>query len=197
MGACWGHFVVRFSLGFVKPSAPAAPVWNPADKSSNITLSNGNRTATLSSVGFCSVRATSSKSSGKWFFEAVYGTTNGVLIGLSSSALNVTNQYAGQIANSVGYQQSGDVFIGDSKVASYSTYTTGAAIGVAIDFSAGKVWFGLNGSWNGDPATNSGGISFSPSAAMFPTFSPANTGISSTLRVPTSFTVPSGFTAWQ
>lgn len=170
--------------------------WNPADKAATISLSNGDRTATLASGSWCTARATSSRNSGKWFFESVV-TGGGMMTGVTSAALNVSSQYVGAISNSISYQQNGNVIRSDSVLVAYPTYGIGAAIGVAIDFDSGKIWFGLNGSWVGDPATTSGGLAYSPSAPQFPGFSTAIPGQSSTLRPPTSFAVPSGFLPWQ
>src|SRR4051812_31449724 len=55
-----------------QPSPTLATVtWNPADHYANLTLSNSNKTATgLTGVNAAQCcRATSSKTSGKWYFE--------------------------------------------------------------------------------------------------------------------------------
>jgi len=50
--------------------------WNPSDKSANITLSNGNLTATWTSwATYNEARTTIGKSSGKWYWESKHSDT--------------------------------------------------------------------------------------------------------------------------
>lgn len=50
--------------------------WNPSDKSANVTLSNGNLTATITAnTAFYGARATIGKSSGKWYWEQTVSDT--------------------------------------------------------------------------------------------------------------------------
>ena len=48
--------------------------WNPSDKGTNITLSNGNLTVAKGNAGWESVRATIGVSSGKWYWEVTANT---------------------------------------------------------------------------------------------------------------------------
>lgn len=174
-----------------------APSWNPADKASSITLSNDNRTATGSvSSAFRSVRSTASASTGKWFFEILVTFTSNAYVGMASSALLLDSQFIGQATDSAGFGSNGAWWQNGSSTSGNPMYASGDVIGVAIDFSAGKIWFGKNGTWTGDPATNTGGVSYSPGATQFPGYSTYTFGDSGTLRVPTTFALPSGFTAF-
>ena len=79
-----------------------ALTWNPDDKNANITLSNGDLTATAVGTSHKSIRATESKSSGKWYWEytITVGGTQYHGIGLSTAALN---SYCGSSSYSWGY----------------------------------------------------------------------------------------------
>lgn len=105
---------------------------NPSDKDTNIVLSNGNLTASLTaSIGALTgvdVRATDTFASGYWevtFTTLVTGQAHGVGIGFSNSS-QVLNHYP-QGPNSVGYFNNGFV----AKV-SGSTTVTGFAQGDVV-----------------------------------------------------------------
>ena len=152
------------------PSAPGAAVstttWNPADCNANLTLSGGNRIATMNNAvnNFYSVRSIASHSTGKYYYEITCNTlTNpsGTTVGFANSTWPLTD-FGGQDNNSVGWYGLGNLFPGGPSIA---TYTTGSLLGVAIDFGNQKFWGRLNGGlWNlsgtDDPATNTGGFSF-------------------------------------
>jgi hypothetical protein len=88
---------VAQTLGALSQAATAtAPVtWNPSDKNANITLSNGNLTATLpNAVVSVSARATTAETSG--YFETTWGTlvnTGGTVsgIGLANASASLNN----------------------------------------------------------------------------------------------------------
>jgi hypothetical protein len=67
--------------------------WNPSDKGSGITLSNGNKTATGSSGNFKVRGTTSHVSTGKYYFElntiSIVGGQG--FFGLGNSGLNLTD----------------------------------------------------------------------------------------------------------
>src|SRR5665648_273341 len=66
--------------------------WNPLDKGSNVTLSNGNLTL-FASLGWNNgnVRATKGISSGKWYWEIewISGTMH-LMVGIGNSSASLT-----------------------------------------------------------------------------------------------------------
>ena len=131
-------------------SATAAnyATWNPLVPSLSTDLYGGIN-GNLSSTGSPRfVSSTIGMSSGKWYFEVTMGF-NDVTVGIwlppfvsSSSASSQTNyRYYG--VNGTIYTQAG------ATGTTYSTYTTGDVISVALDMDNGKLYFGKNGTWQG------------------------------------------------
>ena len=183
--------------------------WNPSDKSSTVTLSNGNLTATWTGASNnTGVRAAGGALAGKYYFELTTGslisTGEGVATGAApygsspSPAGSAVITYGGTISIN-----------GTSSGVSLGTVSGGTTIGIAVDFTNQMIWFrkAPSGNWNANasynPATNTGGLSISSitssgTVALFPaTFTTA--GASNTLANfgPSGFsgTVPSGFTS--
>jgi hypothetical protein len=144
--------------------------WNPSDKGSGVTLSGSNLVATFGEAFGTheAVRSVASHSSGKFYAEFTATTVVGdSQIGVGDSGFDVTGSpgYLGGSANSLGYSSSGAVFQNNgSTVATYSTYTSGDVIGMAVDFGGQLIWWRVNaGNWNNnamaDPATGANGLS--------------------------------------
>lgn len=175
-------------------------VWNSADKAAGITLSAGDTIAT-GSGGNNSVRGTTSHASntGKFYLEyhsitqpggsGVIGFENGT-VGLTTSSTN------------------GE---GVSPGGSFQGHTVGTPAGhvvcLAIDTAHLTAWIRIDGgNWNGsgtaDPATNTGGVSYSGMSGgttVFPFVWLQNGG---TVTIVTdsslfSFAAPSGFSPWD
>jgi hypothetical protein len=132
------------------------------DKSANITLSNGNLTATAISTAWKSARAVpeAARSFGKWYFEVtVDNNVTATMIGIGLKAASV-DSYVGA-ANGMSYRDSGLRYINASGVAYGDAYGIGDVIGVAYDLDAQLLWFSINGVWqaSGDPANGTNGIS--------------------------------------
>ena len=140
-------------------SSGSSITWNPDDKSSTLVLSNGNLSVlqTASNV-WEAVRSTTSKSSGKWYWETTIDVASGpdtfVGIGTASEILD----YPGITSAGYGYYGSnGDKYNGGAT--SYGvSYTAGDVIGVALDLDNGKIWWSKNGAWQagGNPAAGTG-----------------------------------------
>lgn len=183
-------------------SVSAATTWNPADTSANMTLSNGNLTATSTnfSVG---TRAAAGLNSGKSYFEVTMAngasTADGIGIGLASASLAATLPVgtAGVAPNSI--------FVNGVSVLAFPGITNGSIIGIAVDLTAQLIWFRIapSGNWNNsgtaNPATGTGGVSISSisSGALYPIYQVgAATGHSATANFGASAfsgAVPSGF----
>lgn len=134
--------------------------WSPTDKVGVVNLSNADMTATFVNEAGTNkgLRSSVGYNSGKHYFEvnadALGGgttTTIGLLRSDGSLTFGTANSYrvtqpAGDIevnnvptGGTVGAQSNGDVLM------------------CAFDMTAMKVWFGRNGTWQGDPAAGTGG----------------------------------------
>lgn len=202
-------------VGVVVPSFPAT-TFNPADKSSSITLSGGNRTATRNAVDpvarWVSVRTVVNRSVGKFYYEVFNVNASGaanVSAGFANAGFPVddggTNLLGfDPLGNSVGYADNGSIlFAGALVVATAAWNAVGGRAGIAIDLAGQRMWGRPNGGiWNNsgtaDPATGVGGIIlsgfgpniFAAASALAPTDAlQANFGQSLFVDV-----VPVGFT---
>src|SRR6185437_4230 len=197
--------------------------WNPSDKTSGITLSNTNHTAswTLKQNG---VRSTSSKSTGKFYFEATF-TNGGGGSGFSLPGLGFANALetftsgnggSGVTSNSLGtyINGGGQAYINGSNVSTFaSSYDVSPVTTfIAVDIGSKLLWISQSnksGVWNNsapaNPATGTGGINIS-SLASGPYFiccgcdSNITGGATCTLNAGDSAfvgSIPSGFSAWD
>lgn len=148
--------------------------WNPSDKSNKITLSNGNRT--VSHTGTSShggVRATGSKSSGKWYWEISFGTdpaSSCLYVGIGTSSAPLESQLGGD-AHGYSYKDTdGKKYHLGSGVNYGSTFTAGDIIGVALDLDAGKLWWAKANAWqaSGNPAAGTNEAYNGISGTFFP-----------------------------
>lgn len=190
----------------VSAAVVAYTTLNPADKSANVTLSNGDLTAkTNGTIG--SVRAVTGKSSGKYYIEALVdllSTPQQWGIGFCNSATSlavVIGKDTGQ-ANNFSYLGNGNVVKQNvNQSTSHTDPVTGDLIGMAIDIDAGKAWFRLNGTWQkgGDPAAGTGNVvSFTAGTTMFPAIGARDNNDGATYNFGASAfsgSVPTGFTS--
>lgn len=155
----------------------ATTTWNPSDKAANITLSNGNLTAVANTTGNWNiVRSTTSHSAGKYYIE--YTTTGEqagaghetVGLGIANASQNISTAYLGDTSNNgLALFQDGHFYLNSGSGISLGvSFVTGDTVGTAIDFGNSKIWYRNGaGNWNNDvianqnPATNTGGQSFS------------------------------------
>jgi hypothetical protein len=179
-------------LGSATAGGGTVVTWNASDKGADITLTNGNLTATDNSgSNWELVRATTSKSTGKWYWEIYIdgpGPDLPIMVGIATSATS-TSSYPGSDAFSFGYLGvNGSTYPGSNVYG--SSFGEGYLIGVAWNATDGTLTFYLNGSSQGVAFT---GIS----GSMFPAV-----GIQETRAVTANFghtafayTPPSGYTA--
>lgn len=164
--------------------------WNPADKNSGVTLSNGNLTATSSVTGGL-VRSTISKSSGKWYWEetVVSTLTHEPVVGVANSTANLTLYLGGDINGWGYYGDNGNKYNNNSGVAYGATFVAGDVIGMALDMNAGTLTFYKNGVSQGTAFTGlSGSIFAADGNTNESSVTTANFGATAF-----AFTVPSGF----
>jgi hypothetical protein len=187
--------------------------WNPADaEAGGVTFSNGDLTAARSgAVGgtYSSGRATTSRSSGKRYFEITADNIVSAVdfaLGVATSGANVAT-YLGQAATSWGYYSDGTVYTNDAALTTLSGYPEAGVAGCAIDLDAGQGWFcDETGSYGaGNPAAGTGAhFTFTPSTALFAAYTLFQSGGVNLDQITANFgatafthTVPSGFLGWD
>ena len=190
--------------------------WNPSDAGSGkFTFSNGNLTATSigSTNAWNCARSTTSQTGGKWYFEwtNVEDQANfGQMIGLANATAALSN-FAGADTNGISFQSGGGVYFNNVEVVAGgggNGYGVNAVAGVAVDLTNNLLWAFSpgTGEWNSsltaNPATGTGGVSFSSLGAAFLAVSmnPVDGTESGTLNAgATSFahSLPTGFAAWN
>jgi hypothetical protein len=155
---------------------------DPANLGTNVSLSNGNLTATVSvnTANYVGARSVASHSTGKYYAEVAF-TDSGLNVP-GNFNLGVQNS-SGSMSGFLGYtsdSDSGGMF-GDSGTFYVNSSSKGTGAGawgaapvlsVAFDAGAGLYWYSLNGgNWNNNPAANPdtgvGGFSISPVAGPY------------------------------
>lgn len=146
---------------YMDAAFPVAVTWNPNDKDSAITLSNGNATASTTG-GDAGVRGTISHASGKWYIE--YNNiahTGGLRDSRGFATVGHTlNDQSATLA--IGLGESGGFPGGTTTLGDVNGHT----IQFAIDIDAGRYWVRLDGgTWAGagaspDPATGTSGADY-------------------------------------
>ena len=122
--------------------------WNPLDKNANVTLSNGNLTAAISTG--TNVRSIVGVSTGKWYWEVhIDAGSMPFFVGVVTSSATL-NSHTGADAYGWGYYgYNGDKFHGGSNLGYGAAYRTGDTIGVALDMDSGALTFYKNGASQG------------------------------------------------
>jgi len=186
--------------------------WNPSDAGAGITFSNGNLTVTApSSTPQRSVRGTTSKTTGKWYYESTStGTMGNCLIGIANAAADMTTMaLVGSIVVNVatGYNFNNNNLDGPY----FTAWAINDVCCIAVDLVHLTIWFRKNnGVWNGthtptgDPTNNVGGLDISwlgAGNAAFPmiAFNTTN-ALSETAdfgATSPAYTVPGSFAIWD
>lgn len=187
----------------------AATTWNSADKNASVTLSDSDLTAESAVGSYVCVRSIRSKTWGKLYCEflAVDGANGvGPEIGVATSGASLSN-YVGSSSLSWGFFFGmGDTTAkkqhnGGGTAHGYGYGADGDRLMLALDFNAGKIWFGKNGAWqeSGDPAAGTG-EAFS-NVALVPLFIIASVRTSKVTAnfgaTAFTYTPPTGFQSWD
>jgi len=185
---------VAFLLAFfcLPITALAATTWNPGDIGTNGTLSAGNLDFSQSGTSYVSVRATTGKSSGKWYWEVHWPSagTHSVLVGAALAAAGL-NTFVGNDASGWAYYVSGLKFTNGSSASYGASYSTTDYIGVALDMDNGTIAFYKNCASQGTAYTGITGT-------VYPAVSVENTSETLTgIFLDTSLhcSIPAGFSA--
>lgn len=173
--------------------------WNPSDLI-NITLSNGNKTATTATANGA-VRGVASRSSGKFYFE-ITGTSVVAIyyIGIASSTHVLSTTLGGDTV-SAAYRNAGDIVYNNASFVAAATFTNGDVIGFAIDVTNHLMYCSKNGTWQNSavPSSGTGGVDYITTAPVFPSYYDGFASDSATLNTGATafaYTPPSGFSAW-
>lgn len=183
----------------------AASMWNPSDKTSDIALSGADLVATSTASAYHGVRGTTSKSSGKWYFEvtATFGNSLSWAVGVAQSSFDMT-QVVTSSPNAYIYRGNGTTYNSTSSSTTLSAASSGNVIQVAVDLSTGKIWWGLNGTWmgGGNPSGGTGeAFTISGAPTVFPlayrfTNPSTNTWTANFGGSAFAYSPPSGYSAW-
>ena len=143
-----------------------------------LTLSNGNLDVAKSAGGWATTTGTIGISSGKYYFEYTATTAyDNHMIGVVTSDVTLST-YLGNYASGWGYQSNGNKVHADSFTGSQPTANSGGdIIQVAVDMDAGKIWFGINGTYigSGNPSSGANPAYSNLSGTVFPAVSHAGT----------------------
>src|SRR4249919_981653 len=183
----------------------AGTTFNTADRL-NVTLTNGNLTATTTGSGNNGVRTIDNHTAGRYYFEFTCTTWGpATAVGFANAAaslstVNTTSTAACYVIKSVGNIS----FNGSISGIALGARANGDIIGVALDTTAALAWFRVcpAGNWNGNAGFGpggSGGINISAiSTPLYGLFCGNGNSLVVTANFgDTAFTgaVPSGFTA--
>lgn len=189
-----------------------ACIWDAANKSASITLYRAATCAasTASNGTWKGVRATTSQTTGKLYLEVTQGyiANSGQITGFGNASFNTAN-YVGSDGNSFGYQSTNGATLGITG-GWQGTTKMGEVIQIAIDLDAKLVWARTDRStnWNNsgtaNPATGTGGRSYTTTGALFPAVSllgsnatNMNWAVLNTGAFTFTGSIPSGFSAWD
>ncbi|MBW7474082.1 hypothetical protein K0T92_04955 [Paenibacillus oenotherae] len=166
--------------------------WDPANKGSTVTLSNGNLTSTNTGMG--STKATHGKSTGKWYWEITVVDNSFLFIGISnSSASSETTIF--NTANVRFYYYSGVKY---PEVAAYgASWANNDVISVLLDMDNGKIEFWKNGVSQGDSHTDVALL-----GTVYPTLgsgssSPSRAATANFGSLPFKYALPAGYSPYE
>jgi hypothetical protein len=205
--------VLKNPQGVAQAPAPAMVTWDATNHAAGAVISNGGLTVTIpQNIGsFPKAIASPFQSTGKRVYElSAIAATIDMQLGICTQSLDgtETTSYAGQDANSWAYLPfDGTTYHNDvSGPVTGPTYTDGDVVTVAVDFDAGKMWFGTAaGGYAGNPGAGTGeAFTFTPHTPLSPlvlvsTFSGDPAAVVTLNAGGSAFAaaLPAGFTAWQ
>ena len=185
------------------------PTWNPLDKNTNITLSNGNLDAaeTSGSNHFAGRATFKYPATGKWYYEATVKTLgNACCIGVDNSGrANPSLANSGVYLILVNSSNNVQRYLGSNFTSfdnEYGNPNVGSVLQVAYDADADKLWLGMNNVWMGSGTSANGnpGAGTEATASNVSDPFPSVNLVTSALSVnfgqrPFAYSAPSGFKA--
>lgn len=135
--------IVQWLLASYSVTAVTYATWNPADKSTHITLSGWNLIATHdTNASWDAVRSTISKSSWKWYWEYTVTAWTSAMWGIGKVWATLLS-YLGSDTNWYGYYTTGQK-TNWWLSAYWASYAPWDIIGVAMDMDAWEITFYKN-----------------------------------------------------
>ena len=131
-------------------------VWSPIDRGdTGLDVTNGNLGYTISNAtsGFC--RASFATSTGKWYWELTAGANWTASPQHGISPITAVNTGDATSGGGYGFESAATsrLFANGAATGNYgSQINSGDVLMIAVDFDAGKIWYGRNGTWFGSPA---------------------------------------------
>jgi hypothetical protein len=175
--------------------------WSATNKNANVGLTGGNLIATGSGTGGISFpgRCDTSIGAGQSiYWEVVVGGSAGVGICTSSETFN-NDDFPGHGPNSLGWFGDGNIWYNFGVIATGPTYSSGDRLMIACQGGgSGKIWFGVNGVWSGDPSAGTGGQG-NGFVTVFPVYN-VHDAESATVNFGTTtltYATPTGFTTFD
>lgn len=176
-------------------------VLSAIDKGPNETISDGGLGWSNSSGTWHSTRATMKLPSGKFYFEATLNEVSYAMIGVGTvntpltAHIGVSNEGWCLSANATSRY---DKWHNGSADTSYITPppSVNDITQVAVDTVTGKIWFGVNGTFEGDPVAGTGEAYSGLSQDLYPMVSGAELSTANIINFgqrPFEFTPPEGF----
>lgn len=185
----------------------AKVIFDSAFASANNTITNSDRTVeyTGGATGGL-VFSSIGHRRDKYYVEFLIdnGNTTALNLGVGLVAADqafTSTDYVGKASNSFAYWSSGVTKQNNTDTAVANTYTTGDVVQMAVDFQAGKVWFGKNGVWYGNPEAGTfQSYTFTVNRAFFPAVSCYTPNRKVTIKAAAAdqtYVPPRDFSAWE
>lgn len=154
----------RFSAGGGPPLLMGTR-FDPTDKGLGTTLSNDNRTVSMTTANYGHCRGIHGKGTGKWRFQVTIDAEPVAEIGIGiSGPAFARNTFLAADGQAITYVTDGRILGQASSPGSASpgAHATGNVIDVYLDADAGKMWYSKNGVFPGttNPTTGAGGLVF-------------------------------------
>jgi hypothetical protein len=181
--------------------------WNPLNNPSvSATLSNGNLDVASTTSSFQAVTGTLFPTSGKWYIELVNTVTaSDQVVGIAAPSFvpsTANNRYIGRTADSYGFYSDGRKINNNVFSAYGNAWSVNDVLRLAFDLDNGKVWLGINGTWqaSGDPAAGTNAAFTGLSGGFSVACSPYLQSVAGAFTLnagqrPFAYTAPSGFKA--
>lgn len=183
-----------------------AVTFDPANKGANAVLSNGNSTVgTTTSFTWHQALSTNYHTTGKKYVEIDFTEITpdpyNMSVGFNDGTHSLTT-YIGDNAGAIGYMSNARYYREGFLIASPTNWNVGNhTIMMAIDCDTGKVWFGVDGSWDGDPAAGTGEVTSSVlTGNIYVAAASYHTDGFLTGKFTTAdqtYSAPTGFDAWE
>lgn len=178
--------------------------WDPDNDGANLVYSNGDLTAGISvNYDWEQTLATKPMGTGKHYFEVAVVSNPQIsannVIGIQNGAEDKAS-YVGDTSDGWGYMSNGRYY-NSGALTGKPGWATGGVVMVAVDLDNHKLWFGLNGTWDGDPAAGTGAAYSNLTAGdIYPAAAPYHSYVTCTGHFAAgdfTYAPPTGFSAWD